>query len=239
MECAHRIPKLKPPQQTNDFVETFIEEKFVDLAEYPNIFQIEPHYYSNNMHGAIPNLYVRESVFDKLIEVSKYLPRGYKLCIFDAWRPLAVQMEMFERLYKKIQKENPTYNEGQLIEEVTKVISSPSTNTKHPYIHSTGGAVDVSISNDSGHKLDMGTDYAFFSEISATNYFEQFLRNKNVRNNRRFLYDLMTSVGFTNSPAEWWHYDYGNFNWAYYKKENVIYQGLFNKTDIVNIHKDI
>lgn len=24
----------------------------------------------------------------------------------------------------------------------------------------------------------------------------------------------MTSVGFTNYPSEWWHYDYGDLFWA-------------------------
>ena len=46
----------------------------------------------------------------------------------------------------------------------------------------------------------------------------------------------MTSVGFTNLPSEWWHYDYGNANWAYYKKESPIYSGVFTEKDL-NIKK--
>ena len=32
--------------------------------------------------------------------------------------------------------------------------------------------------------------------------------------NRRLLYHVMVSAGFTNYPDEWWHFDYGNQNWA-------------------------
>ena len=35
-----------------------------------------------------------------------------------------------------------------------------------------------------------------------------------ARDNRRLLYNLMTSVGFVNYRCEWWHYAYGERQWA-------------------------
>ena len=32
--------------------------------------------------------------------------------------------------------------------------------------------------------------------------------------NRQLLVDVMTSVGFSNYPGEWWHYSYGESAWA-------------------------
>ena len=238
MSNYKKIPRNKEVCINNVIIEE-VSDKFVDLLEYPQIFSFESYYLNKKISGATEHFYVREQVFDRLIEASKYLPRGYKIHIFDAWRPLLVQMELFERQYKKIEKENPSFHEGALINETLKYVSSASTTKEKPYTHSTGGSVDLTIVDDCGHKLDMGTDFDFFSPFSATNHFEGIFKNKIVRENRRFLYDLMTSVGFTNLPTEWWHYDFGNLNWAYYKKKPAIYTGVFYEKDIEIIKKKI
>jgi D-alanyl-D-alanine dipeptidase len=37
----------------------------------------------------------------------------------------------------------------------------------------------------------------------------------------------MLEAGFTNLPSEWWHYEYGDMNWAHARGQKAIYQGIF------------
>ncbi|MCG4287414.1 D-alanyl-D-alanine dipeptidase, partial [Lactobacillaceae bacterium KNUT 0156] len=45
------------------------------------------------------------------------------------------------------------------------------------------------------------------------------------RENRRLLYHVMTQAGFTNYIEEWWHFDYGNQNWATVSKRDFAVYG--------------
>ena len=38
----------------------------------------------------------------------------------------------------------------------------------------------------------------------------------------------MISVGFTNLPSEWWHYDYGTKFWAYFNNTDALYSGILD-----------
>jgi len=51
--------------------------------------------------------FARESVLKKLVEASKMLPEGFKIVIFDSWRPVKVQKELFDRYKKETAKSNP------------------------------------------------------------------------------------------------------------------------------------
>jgi len=37
----------------------------------------------------------------------------------------------------------------------------------------------------------------------------------------------MIEVGFSNLPSEWWHYEYGDKNWAYIQGKPAVYDGIF------------
>lgn len=239
MSNYKKIPNKKIYTGENLIVENSKNEPFVDLLNYKNIFCFDTEYYERYYKYLIQHLYVRESVFDKLIEVSKYLPDRHKLLIIDAWRPCSLQQLMFDRCYQKISREKNISHEGQLIVLTKEFVSSPTFNEKQSFPHATGGSIDVSIVDNFGNKLNMGTDYNFYSSISETNYYESLFRNKEIRENRRLLYDIMTSVGFTNVPNKWWHYDYGNSNWAYYSKKEPFYLGVFEQAKIEEIKKNI
>jgi D-alanyl-D-alanine dipeptidase len=79
----------------------------------------------------------------------------------------------------------------------------------------------------------MGADFDETTERSATDYFEKKLAAKERLTaseeealfNRRMLYAVMTRAGFTNYPDEWWHYDYGNQNWAMLRGEKTATYG--------------
>jgi hypothetical protein len=38
----------------------------------------------------------------------------------------------------------------------------------------------------------------------------------------------MTEVGFTNFPAEWWHFDYGDEKWGLFTDNAPVYGGILD-----------
>ncbi len=75
---------------------------------------------------------------------------------------------------------------------------------------------------ESAMPLPMGTVFDNVSPETATCFYEDLgastvlsAEQGECRENRRMLWNAMTSAGFSNYPDEWWHYDLGNqFNSA-------------------------
>ena len=185
------------------------------------------------MKYAESTCYVREEVYQLLIQAAQKLPVGYRFRILDAWRPFTLQEELYDLYSKQIiedfKLEQYPSDEAKMI--IKKYISEPIPNQSLAPVHTTGGAIDLTIIDKSGNELDMGTPFDSFSLKSYTAYFED-TTNPLVRENRRLLYHTMTQVGFTNLPSEWWHYDYGDHFWGYYQKKPAIYKGIFTRKEL-------
>lgn len=198
-------------------------EKLIPLNLYPERIIVQPQYFLQGIKGALPECYVRESVYEKLLEAANLLPSGYKLVIFDTWRPIQVQQSLFDILKEKLIRQYPSESEEEIIKRTLTFVALPSKDPTRPSPHNTGGAVDLTIADDKGRLLEMGTEYDDATEKAKTTYFEKLLEEgkelskeeKKSLENRRLLFNIMTSVGFTNYLDEWWHYDYGNQNWAW------------------------
>jgi len=203
------------------------EERLVPLSLFPERILVRPQYFIQGIEGALPECYAREGVYKKLLEASKLLPKGYKFVILDAWRPIKVQYSLFNALKSKLKTQNPDLPEEELTSMTLKFVALPSTDPQRPSPHNTGGAIDLTIADELGNLLNMGTEYDDPTERAKTTYFEE-LQTKGIKlserdieamENRRLLYHILTGVGFTNYIDEWWHFDYGNQNWAWMKNE--------------------
>jgi D-alanyl-D-alanine dipeptidase len=65
------------------------------------------------------------------------------------------------------------------------------------------------------------------SPQKTTFTFSPFI-GKEAWNNRQLLRYVMLSAGFAPFDGEWWHFSYGDREWAfYYKKPYAIYNQLF------------
>ncbi|MDO5302176.1 MAG: M15 family metallopeptidase [Tissierellia bacterium] len=174
----------------------------------------------------------RVEVAEMLQEAAAKLPQGYQLVVWDAWRPFALQKELFESYRLQIIEDFNLKDlpEEEQVREISKFVANPVANVTLPPAHTTGGAVDVTLLGPDG-PLEMGTDFDAFTDKTETTYFEDATEGKDleIRNNRRLLYHLMTSVGFTNLPSEWWHYEYGDRNWGALTGEPALYEGIFEK----------
>ena len=224
------IPEIREPER---YIEVcFTEDKFVELTSNDGM-EVEMQYPILGMDFAEKQCFVRQDVYKRLMEAAKMLPDGYKFKILDAWRPFALQKELYEKYAEEIIKEYQLENcsENQRNAVICKFVSDPVEDRIIPPVHTTGGAIDLTIIDANGMELDMGSAFDEFSDRTFTNYYEKEINSK-IRDNRRMLYNIMIKAGFTNLPSEWWHYDYGDRFWAYYKKQPAFYKGAFTREEL-------
>lgn len=211
-------------------------EKLVPMGLVPDKILVSSQYYIQNIEGALPESYARETVYKKIIEAAKLLPPGYRFVILDCWRPLKVQQSLFDILKDDFRKRYPSDSEEEIMNRTLTYVALPSRDSEKPSPHNTGGAVDLSIVDEDGLLLNMGTDFDDSTLKAGTTYFEEKLakgtelspEELEALKNRRLLYNIMTSVGFTNYVDEWWHYDFGNQNWAWMSKND---HAVYGKAD--------
>jgi len=118
----------------------------------------------------------------------------YRLIIYDAARPLSIQGEMWNVVKgtsRNIYVSNPAHGGG---------------------LHNYGLAVDISIVDDNGKALDMGTPVDFMGKAAHITK-EQELVHKNIISrqaleHRLLLRHVMRQAGFRPLPSEWWHFNY-------------------------------
>lgn len=87
-------------------------------------------------------------------------------------------------------------------------------NPQRGSIHSFGMAVDVTLLDQLGQPLDMGTEFDEMSPLShpeyELRYGEQGRLNQAQLANRQLLYAAMRQGGFKGIATEWWHFDCGD-----------------------------
>jgi len=164
------------------------EQTFVEVTTInPNI-QLDIRYATeNNFLNRVvypqARCFVRYPVGIKLDSIQQELESiGLGLKIFDGYRPLSVQKQMWEILPDD------------------QYVANPQNGSRH----NRGAAVDVSLVDFSGSELPMPTEYDDFTEKAAHAY--QNLPAE-IRRNRWILKTIMEKYGFTPIKSEWWHYD--------------------------------
>ncbi|MDI6050089.1 M15 family metallopeptidase [Flavobacterium sp. XS2P24] len=161
---------------------------FVNLKEYSQDFVYDMKYAtSDNFLKAkvydCAECFLRLKTVNALVDVNKkFLEKGYKIKIFDCYRPLDIQKKMWKIV------SNPEY------------VANPAKGS----IHNRGGAVDITLVDRNGKELDMGTSFDFFGVEAGHNYPNL---SEVVKQNRILLKTIMTSSGFNSFDSEWWHYN--------------------------------
>jgi len=131
-----------------------------------------------------------------LIHAQEYLQKEYpelSLLIYDAARPIQVQRTMSEWA-KRTNNDN--------------FVSDPA---KGGGQHNYGMAVDVTLVNDKGEWLPMGTPFDFFGPEAQTDKEDSLLKSRRITpleyHNRKLLRRIMEAAGFTSIINEWWHFN--------------------------------
>jgi D-alanyl-D-alanine dipeptidase len=156
----------------------------------------------------IPNYLVRKQIYDMLVEASARLPKGLHFWAFEIYRPLKLQIQYWEEVVARMKVDFPNATQEE-IEKKSEIYIA------HPYKegsgHQTGAAIDLTLCDDNGKLLDMGTEWRENVKKTATYSTEL---TKEQYENRNILLSTMIRSGFTNYFEEWWHYCYGELEWA-------------------------
>ncbi|MBR3161982.1 MAG: hypothetical protein IKF19_04555 [Bacilli bacterium] len=215
-----------------DFVNSsFIEIPSVIKMDGKSKIIVDLQYPKIGMKNAIDRCLVRKEVLERLLIACTYLPDNLSFKIWDAYRPWKLQNELYYVYKPEIIKKFKLVklSDSQQEKIISNYVSIPSKNSKFPPLHTTGGSIDLTITDlKEGNDLDFAVKFDEFSDLASTDYFENNSLNVGVKYNRRLLYNVMAKAGFTNLPSEVWHYDYGNRAWGYYVKKPAIYEGVFD-----------
>ena len=161
---------------------------FVNLKEYSQDFVYDMKYATtdNFLKAKVydcAECFLRLKTVNALVEVNKkFIEKGYKIKIFDCYRPLDIQKKMWKIV------SNPEY------------VANPAKGS----IHNRGGAVDITLVDHNGDELDMGTSFDFFGIEASHNYQNV---SEEVKKNRLLLKTTMIGSGFNSFDSEWWHYN--------------------------------
>ena len=228
-----------------------IHECDESLDDLPSeLFRLEPHPYAAlgapYGEGAHP-FRLRADVIRRLLSVQAQLQDRHpqwRLAVYDAWRPLAVQGFMVQHSIldeckrRGIDPENP--EDPEALAEVERLVqrfwAPPSPNPATPPPHSTGAAIDLTIADASGKPVDMGGEIDAMGAISFPNHYEEGAKanpgsdEATWHTRRSLLRELMEQQGFVQHPNEWWHFSFGDQLWAWKSKvESARYASVSSK----------
>ena len=141
--------------------------------------------------------YLRKSTAEALVKANEAFKQlGYRIKLFDCYRPLSVQKKMWKIL------------------PGTHYVANPAKGSKH----NRGAAVDLTLVDAQGKELNMGTPFDFFGKEAHHTYTQH---SKEVLENRKLLKETLDKFNFKSIYLEWWHYEYRpemqskveNFEW--------------------------
>jgi D-alanyl-D-alanine dipeptidase len=196
---------------------------------------VQPHPYEalGAPYGERSPYFLRVGVLDALVNAQENLTSqrlGWKIQIFDAFRPIPVQQFMVDYTFQELLqgkqlKANQLTAEQRkaLMEDVFQFWALPSHDPATPPPHSTGAALDVTLVDDEGQPLDMGSP---IDEVSPRSFPEHFAasqdpQQQNFHTHRALLNQVMESAGFCRHPKEWWHFSLGDQLWAWILRQKT------------------
>ncbi|MBV7272094.1 M15 family metallopeptidase [Clostridium sp. PL3] len=160
----------------------------VRLKDLDDTISIELRYASeNNFTGKkiypIDICVLRRTTAEKLVKVNEEVKKkGYRIKVWDAYRPVYVQ-----QLFWNVLPDD-------------RFVANPAkTGSKHSY----GAAVDVTLITNNGEELKMPSSFDDFS-IKARRDNPNI--EEEVRKNLNYLTETMCKFGFDYIDSEWWHY---------------------------------
>jgi len=147
------------------------------------------------LYTDLHNCYLQKEAAEMLKKAQEYLKSiqpEYSLIVFDGARPNSIQKEMWKKV-----KGTPEQ----------RYVANPYKGS----IHNFGAAVDLSIVDEYGIELDMGTPFDFFGKLAQPRYEQQFFDSKELTreqlDNRALLRKAMKHAGFRGILSEWWHFN--------------------------------
>ena len=175
---------------------------FINIAEADSSIAVDLMYtHADNFTGQVlyedlREAYLHPEAMKSLLKAQELLKKshpGYSLIVYDAARPMSVQQKMWNAV-----KGTPEY----------MYVSNPA---RGGGLHNYGLAVDISILDEQGQPLSMGTPVDYLGTEAHITQEEQLVRTGKITaqelENRRLLRKIMGEAGFRPLPSEWWHFN--------------------------------
>ncbi len=161
---------------------------YIDIQALDSSMVLDIRYATTNnftgkvMYPVARCLLRRDAAF-RLLRAEQHLNKqGYRLIVFDGYRPLSVQKKFWAILPDE------------------RYVADPAKGSRH----NRGAAVDVSLADLKGNPLPMPSDYDDFSVKAHRDYTGA---SPEARKNCAILETAMKNEGFDPFPTEWWHFD--------------------------------
>lgn len=157
----------------------FIDSPFKEIGVGGG-FAVEMQYVKMGMNNAVSKAFLRCEAYEALVKALAFLPKGYGFKILDAWRPFELQRELFYAYRQKIIKDFglEDKNTDEQDSFVKRFVSLPNADVVHPPVHTTGGAVDLTVIDEEGNELPMGTDFDEFTDRTQTAFYEELIKGE-------------------------------------------------------------
>ena len=207
------------------------------LSLPPELHRLEPHPYAVVGAPYGPDscpFRLRAGVIERLLAAQRQLQveqPHWRLAVFDAWRPLAVQRFMVayaitqECAARGLDPASASEARAAVEQEVGRFWAPPSDDPATPPPHSTGAAVDLTLADLAGSPLDLGSPIDAIGPVSEPDHFRTMafsdsdaaLRAQALiwQERRDQLAAVMSATGFAQHPNEWWHFSHGDQLWAW------------------------
>lgn len=147
-------------------------------------------------YGDLTDCYLQKDVAEMLKRAQKNLQekhKGYHFIVYDGARPFTVQKKMWD-IVKGTDKAH--------------YVAKPDAKGS---MHNYGCAVDLSVVDDKGVPLDMGTAFDHLGTEARTDIEADLLKQGKITqkqlDNRLILREAMEKEGFKVLKREWWHFN--------------------------------
>lgn len=190
-------------QQTETTAQAMARQGFVDVRSLDSTIQVSLMYArADNFTGKIlytdlHEAYLHPKAARALVRAQQILKEkhpGLSLKVYDAARPMHIQQKMWNAVAgtpKNIYVSNPKNGGG---------------------LHNYGMAVDLTLCDEKGDTLPMGTHIDYLGRMAHTDIEADMEKKGRItpqaRKNRELLRHVMRQAGFRPLRTEWWHFNF-------------------------------
>jgi len=175
-------------------------ESFRDLSRHDfvvanMIYATKDNFVGENIYGDFNKPYAHHITDEKLQKANDELQKikpGWKFKVYDALRPHSCQHKLWDKV-------KGTKQQGYVM------------NPAYGSIHSFGFALDITLVDENGKEVDMGTPVDSFKDLSQPKFESKYLASGELTEeqyrNRQVLRRSMLKGGFQTISNEWWHFE--------------------------------
>ncbi len=181
-------PQTQPAATVETIPPEPLDTDLVEMEQYLPHILVELRYageknFAGRQVYTFGTAYLRYGTVKKLEAVCEDLQKmGYRLKVWDAFRPVTAQYRLWE-----------VYPDPLFVADPTRGFSN----------HSRGNTLDVTLTTLAGNELEMPTDFDDFSYLADRNYDDCPEMNGQ---NALILQEVIERHGFTGYFSEWWHF---------------------------------